>query len=203
MIKLFGSPHSSAHRCYWVLEELNIPYERQPLDMRQREHKAEAYLKLNPNGKIPCIIDGNFVLWESVAINHYLALKNGPQLLGKTIEEQALVQQWILWSQGELQLPLVSILIQVMFMPEDKKNPSIVEDAKKKLQPLNAILNTQLQDKNYVVGDTFTLADLTLASVVRINEMTNISLADYPNIQKWYQAVTKRTAYQKVEALPR
>ena len=203
MIKIYGSPFSSAHRCYWTLEELNIPFERMPLDMRQREHKSEAFLKLNPNGKVPCLVDGDLILWESAAIDHYLATQYGPKLLGSTPKEQALVQQWLLWSLLELQPPLVNILIQVMFVPEDKKNPAVIEEAKKKLQPLYEILNQHLKKNQFMVGDTFTMADLTVASIVRINGMTQQSIKEFAELEKWFSAVTSRPAYVKVEAMNR
>ncbi len=201
MIKIYGSPMSSAHRCYWVMEECNVPYERVALDMRKKEHKSEAFLKLNPNGKVPCIVDGDFVLWESVAINHYIALKYGPQLLGKTTEDQALIQQWNLWGMLELQKPLVDILIQMMFVPEDKRNFAIIEEAKKKIAPLHVILDQHLQNTNYMVGDAFSLADLSVASIVRINGFVGLNLNNYANIEKWFAGIIERPAYKKVEAM--
>ena len=201
MIKIYGSPLSSAHRCYWAMEEMNVPYERQPLDMKKKEHKSEAFLKLNPNGKIPCIVDGDLVLWESAAINHYLALKYAPQLLGKSPEMRGMVEQWTFWGMLELQKPLIDILIQVMFLPEDKKNPAVIEEAKKKIEPLNVILDNHLRNRNFMVGDVFTLADLNLASIVGINKLTGQSLAAYPHIEKWFAAIINRPAYKKVEAM--
>ncbi len=201
MIKIYGSPMSSAHRCYWAMEECNVPYERAPLDMRKKEHKSESFLKLNPNGKVPCITDGDLLLWESVAINHYIALKHAPHLLGKTIEDQAHIQQWILWGMLEMQKPLVDVLIQVMFVPEDKKNPTVIEDAKKKIEPLNVILNNHLQNKNYLVGNDFSLADLTIASMLRINGMTGLTLSAYPHIEKWFAGIIERPAYKKVDTI--
>lgn len=201
MIKIYGSPLSSAHRCYWAMEEMKVPYERQPLDMKKKEHKSESFLKLNPNGKIPCIVDGDLVLWESAAINHYLALKYSPQLLGKGPEMQGMVWQWTLWGMLEMQKPLIDILIQVMFVPEEKKNPSVIEEAKKKIEPLNGILNNHLRNRKFIVGDDFTLADLNIASIVGINKITGQSLSAYPHIEKWLAAMVDRPAHKKVEAM--
>ena len=201
MIKIYGSPLSSAHRCYWAMEEMNVPYESQPIDMKKKGHKSEAFLKLNPNGKIPCIVDGDLVLWESAAINHYLALKYAPQLLGKSPEMQGMVQQWTLWGMLEMQKPLIDILIQVMFVPEGKKNPAVIEEAKKKIEPLNVLLNYHLKNRNFMVGNEFTLADINIASIVGINKLTGQSLSAYPPIEKWLAAMAARPPYKKVEAM--
>src|SRR5687767_5881522 len=112
MIKIYGSPHSSGGRCYWTLEELGLSYERVKIDMRSKEHKSPSYLNLNPNGKVPVMVDDDFVLWESAAINSYLAEKHRPELLGRTLQERALVQQWTLWAMVDLQPPHVDLLIQ-------------------------------------------------------------------------------------------
>ena len=80
MVEIYGSPRSSASRCFIVLEELGIPYKAMPIDMSNREHRSDAYLLLNPNGKIPCVNDDGFVIWESLAINHYLVEKYKPAL---------------------------------------------------------------------------------------------------------------------------
>src|SRR3989344_9118391 len=122
MIKIYGAPRSSAGRCFWLLEELALPYQAMPVDMRNKEHKSEAFLKLNPNGKVPALVDGDVVLWESIAINHYLADKYRPELLGKTPVERGLEQQWSTWSMVDLQPPLVDLIIQMVLTTEEKRN---------------------------------------------------------------------------------
>jgi glutathione S-transferase len=97
MIKIYGSKKGSAARCLWMLEEVGITYEQIELNMKEKEQKQAWYVKLNPNGKVPTLVDGEFVLWESYAINAYLAERYKPELLGSTIEERSLVNQWTYW----------------------------------------------------------------------------------------------------------
>lgn len=85
MIKIYGSPWSSARRVYWAMEECGATYERQPLDMRAKEHRSAAYLEINPCGKVPCIVEGDFVLWESMAINWYRQKNTSPNYLEKLL----------------------------------------------------------------------------------------------------------------------
>ena len=81
MITLYGSARSSAGRCLWCLEETGVAYENKNVDMRTKEHQSEAFLKINPNGKVPAMVDGETKLFESMAINFYLADKYKPELL--------------------------------------------------------------------------------------------------------------------------
>lgn len=201
MIEIYGSARSSAGRCYWMLEELQVPYQAKPLDMRAKEHKSPAYLKLNPNGKVPCLKDNDFVIWESVAINSYLADKYKSPLGGATPEERGAITQWSLWSQLELQKPLIDIFIQMVFVPAERRDAATIEKAQKICPQLFAILDEHLANKKYIVGHQFTLADLNMATVVAITEPIHMDLSAYKNIQSWLNQCKDRPAYQKYMGL--
>lgn len=201
MIQIYGSPRSSAGRCYLLLEELGLKYENVPLDMHKREHKGEAFLKLNPNGKVPCLVDGNFVIWESIAINNYLAEKHKPELLGVTPEEKALVLQWSLWGLLELQSPLVDILVQTLFTPEDKRDHTLISKSREKVPPCLAILDKALVNKKYLVGEKLSLADFNVASVVNIVVGLQMSLEPYRQISAWFGHLKERPSFQKFTAM--
>lgn len=204
MIKIYGSPKSSAGRVYWMLEELGLSYERIPLNMSQREHKNTEFLKLNPNGKVPCLVDGDYVIWESMAITQYLAHKynqNSP-LLPKTPEEIGHVAQWSYWSILEMQKHAVEWLIQVMFVPAERKDMSIVEKAQNALIPLFGVLEKSLENNTYLVGGRFTIADLHVASVAGIAGTLGFDMKPYKNVQTWLKACQDRPAWHKVCSLP-
>jgi len=204
MIKIYGSPRSSAGRCYLVLEEIGQAYENIPLEMMEkREHKSPEYLKLNPNGKVPCLVDGNFVIWESLAINNYLADKYKPDLLGATAQERGHVQQWSIWALAELQPPMVEILIQTLFTPEDKRNPVVIAKAQEKIPPMLAVLDQALAGKDYLVGNKLTLADLNAGSVVNIAVALQIPLDQFPNIGRWLGRLKERPSFKKFTELRR
>lgn len=197
MIKIYGSPRSSAGRVYWMLEELGLSYEPVKINMREKEHKSTGFLKLNPNGKIPCLTDKDFVIWESLAINNYLADKYLPELLGSTPEIRGLIQQWNYWSMLDLQKPLIEIFIQKVFVPEEKRDQSLIEKAQKNCQPLLAILDSALGKAKYLVGDTFSVADLNMASVVSITTAIQMDIVEFKNIRTWLAHLMERPAYQK------
>jgi glutathione S-transferase len=185
-----------------MLEELGVQYERVSVDMRAREHKSPEYLKLNPNGKIPTLVDGDFIIWESMAINAYLAAKHNSPLQGHTPQEVGLIQQWSFWSILEVQKHAVEWLIQVMFVPNDKKDPAVVEKAQKALAPLMKILDQSLDNKRYLVGDRFTLADLHVASTVNVIKDLGWNLNETPNVNVWHKACQDRPSWHRVCTLP-
>ncbi len=202
MIEIYGSPRTSSGRCYLMLEEVGAPYKAMPLDMMEkREHKSEGYLKLNPNGKVPVLKDGDFVIWESMAINHYLAEKYKPALLGKTVQEKGIIQQWSTWSLVELQPPLVDMIIQLMFTPEDKRDMNIVKKAQDKIPPMLKILDSYLANKSYIVGAEISVADFNVGSVVNICLGMKMDMAPYPNIQKWMGQLQARPSFKKFAEL--
>ncbi len=200
-MKIYGSPKSSAGRCFWTLEECGVEYEVGKIDFRQRQHKSPEFLKLNPNGKIPVLVDGDFKLWESMAINSYLALSHAPELLGSNIKSKALVNQWSFWALAELQDPIIQVFIQLVFVPEEKRNYELVEKMQAKLPVLFDVLNTSLENKNFLVNNEFTLADLNVLSVVEISHEIKFDYSKYANITNWEKKISERAAYKKYKNL--
>lgn len=201
MIKIYGSPLSSAGRCFWMLEELGLPYEVMPLDMKNKEHKSDPFLKLNPNGKVPVLVDGDYVIWESMAITNYLAKKHKSPLCAQTPEEEGHVMQWSFWALAEFQVPAINWLIQEIFVPAEHRNHQLIEDAKIALPRLLTVLEKGLEGKTHLVSERFSLADLHVASVANVVLALKYDLSSYPNIQRWMKTYAERPAFQKVAAM--
>lgn len=201
MIKIYGSPRSSAGRCFWMLEELGLPYETIHLDMKNKEHKSEWYLKINPNGKVPALVDGDFVIWESMAINNYLAKKYNSPLAGKNVEEEGQILQWSFWALVDLQEPAVSWLIQEYFVPADKRNMQVIEDAKTKVTGFLKVLEKSIEGKVFLVNNRFTVADLNVASVVNVLVELKYDFSEFKIIQQWMKDCTDRPAFHKLATL--
>ncbi len=197
MIKIYGSPRSSARRCYWLMEELGLAYETVEVDFQKNEQKSPEYLKLNPNGRIPTMVDGEFVLWESIAINTYLAEKNNSDLCGVTLEERALVAQWNFWSAIHLYGPF-----EVLILQQYRKTPDSEATiaARAEIPEYLTILNNHLQNKEYMVGNHFTLADITAATVVIMSSFVNYDISSYQHIGAWVKRLSERPAFQKFAA---
>lgn len=201
MITLYGPARSSAGRCLWCLEEIGVAYENKNISMQEKEHKSEAFLKINPNGKVPAMVDGNTTLFESMAINMYLAEKYKPELIGTTPEEKAATYQWSFWANSELQDPIIAVFIQKVFMPPEKRSEAIIEENMAKLPACFKILDNALDNKTYLNGKSFSLADLHTASVVNIAPHLGIDLSGYKNISLWLKAISDRPAFLKYSQL--
>jgi glutathione S-transferase len=201
MITLYGTPKSSAGRCLWMLEEANVPYTLKELDMKNNEHKSLEFLKISPNGKVPALTDGEVVLFESMAINFYLAEAYKKEFLGATPGEKGLVLQWSFWASSELQGPIIEVFIQKLFMPDHKRDMNVIESNLKKLPELFKLLDDALAGKKYLLGNQFTLADLNTASVASISMAIQYDMTPYKNVLSWLSAMNERPAFQKYQAL--
>lgn len=197
MIRLYGPPRTSAGRVYLMLEELGLPYEVAPMDLMGGDAESPEYLKLNPNGKVPCLVDGDTVLWESVAINLYLADKYRPELLGRDAAERGQVYQWCTWSMTEFQPPLIEMLIQMVFVPEGRRDLKLVEECRAQVPDLLRILDDALAGRKHIVGDALTVADLVLATVVNTAVTLKFEFAAYRNLALWFEGIQGRPSWKK------
>lgn len=201
MIQIFGPAGSSAGRCYWALEEIGVPYEAVPINFRKQEHKNPEFLRLNPNGKVPLLKDGDFVLWESMAINFYLAEKYQSTLLGADLQEKADILKWSFWALAEYQKPIIDAFIQKVFVPENHRDHNVIARSLEKIGPLNQILEQHLQGRTYMVGTSFSLADINLASVAKLCPLIGADLSAFPALQSWVNRMMERPAALKVAQL--
>jgi glutathione S-transferase len=176
MIKLYGGARSRASIVRWYLEELAIPYEFVLLDMSAGEHHQPDFLKLNPFGKVPTIVDGDFALFESGAILLYLHQKySGKQL---SIEQQAILSQWTLFANSTL---ATGIFVEAS---REREMPKL-------MAPLNEILSKH----QYILGDEFSVVDIAVGSILYyIPLMLKLDLSAYPAIVNYIQALSNRPA---------
>lgn len=196
MITIYGSPKSSSGRCFWCLEEVGVGYETKSINFSEKEHKSEKFLEINPNGKVPALQDGSYVIWESMAINFYLADAYKPELLGKDVKERGSVRQWSFWAIADLQKPLIEIFIQLVFVPEERRNQKTIETNQEKIPNLLGALETSLTSKNFLVGNSFTLADLNTVSVVLILKEIKYDFSEYINLNRWMEEISERQGFQ-------
>ncbi|MCC7412595.1 MAG: glutathione S-transferase family protein [Gammaproteobacteria bacterium] len=198
MIKIYGQMMSRAPRCLWLLEEAGVPYQHVPVNQQAGEAQKPEFLAINPNGKVPALEDGDVKLFESMAINLYLGRKYGKDLWPASEADQARAIQWSFWGMTEIEPPLITILVQQMFTPDDQKMPDRIEDAKASLPRPLKVLEDHLKNRSYLLGDKFTVADLNLASIFMLVNYVKYDLSPYPNVQKWLGACLGRPALAKL-----
>jgi len=201
MLQLYGNPLSRAMRCLWMLEEIGEPYELIEKSTRAGDLQTPEYLRLNPNARIPTLVDGDTVLWESMAINIYLAQKypgsmqsGSPEMLGKAA-------QWSFWAMLELEELLLDLLNHRAVLPEAVRDPSHAERSELLLQKPLRVLNGSLEKPQFLAGDSFSLADLNVASILVWGKMARLDLAAHPNVARWLNACLARPAYRRVRDL--
>ena len=193
MIKLYGIPRSRTARVLWMLEELQVPYEQVPVSFIGESRKPE-YLKINPNGHIPALQDGDLTLFESLAINLYLARKYDKGLWPKTVEGEAKAYQWSIWAMTELEEPLLAVLMNRAFLPENQRDAKKAADGAERFKtPLN-VLEGQLTS-DWLAGKEFSVADLNIASVLGRANLGGLELT--PKAQAWLGRCTARPGYAR------
>jgi glutathione S-transferase len=197
MLQLHGNPRSRAMRCLWMLEEIGQPYELVEKSTRADDLQKAEYLQLNPNARIPTLIDGNLVLWESMAINIYLAQKDdGP--MHCTPEVLGLAAQWSFWAVLEMEALLLELLQHRALLPEFARDPSYAERGELLLGKPLGILNATLADRKHLAGAAFSVADLNVASILVWGKMARLDLSAYSELNSWLDSCLARPAYLRV-----
>ena len=200
MTKLHGTSRSRSARSLWALEELGVKYDHNA--MPTTEAKSPAHLKLNPNGHVPVLEDDGVVLWESMAINLYLADKYGKNSLWpQDAAGRAEAYKWSFWAMTEVEPHLLTILRNRVMAPPDQRDEKAAQAAVEALKaPLNA-LEASLKGKEYLLGKNFTIADLNVAAVMSWIPMMKLDLSAWPNVAAWLQKCLGREANKKVRGL--
>ena len=196
MITIYGVHRSRASRNIWLAHELGIPFKLVPIVQHYRlkepipadvvHTKSPSFLKVNPNGHIPTMVDEGVVLHESLAINLYLAKKNGGPLAPANVAEDGEMGMWSLWAATEVEPHSLSIA---------QNGPS--PEAIAALRAPFAVLNDALAD-GYLVGKRFTVADVNVAEVVRYAQAAKELFDANPKVKAWFAACLARPAYRKM-----
>ena len=198
MLQLYGNSRSRAMRCLWMLEETGKPYQLIEKSTRADDLQGAAYLRLNPNARIPTLVDGDLVLWESMAINLYLAQKYegpmhcpGPEVLG-------LAAQWSFWAMLETEALLLDLLQHRAVLPEFARDASYAERDELLLKKPLGVLNGALVGRDYLAGNSFTVADLNVASILVWGKMARLNLSNHLEVARWFDTCLARPAYGRV-----
>jgi glutathione S-transferase len=183
------------------MEETGIEYEHVPVTYGT-DSKGADYLAVNPNGRIPALVDGDLQLFESMAINLYLTKKYAPALYASNLADEARAWQWSVWAISEIEPLQMQIVVQMLFTPEDKRNPKVLEAAKSSLQRPLKVLDAALKNRDWLIGNSFTVADLNVAAVMQLMQMVRFDYSEHKNVQRWANACYARPALARALARP-
>jgi glutathione S-transferase len=198
MLQLYGNPRSRAMRCLWMLEEVGEPYELIEKSTRTDELQSIEYLRLNPNARIPTLVDGDAVLWESMAINLYLAQKyEGPMHCAEP-KVLGLAAQWSFFAMLEMEGLLLDLLQHRALLPEFARDASYAERDELLLRKPLEVLNNALRGRDHLADGNFTVADLNVASILVWGKMGRLDLSAHSDAARWLDSCLARPAYRRL-----
>lgn len=198
-MKLYGFGPTRSLRALWGLNELGADFEFVPVKLPAGEHRRPEFLKLNPAGKLPVLVDGDNVVTESAAIVLYLAEKYPEKkLLPADIKQRSQVYRWIMFAMTELEQPLWRIAKHTFILPEDKRLPQDVALARGDFTAMARVLDAHMEGRQFIVGDRITAADCVTAYLMDwANE--NKLIDGFPNLRAYLDRMYARgTAPQRI-----
>jgi len=199
-LTIWGKSNSRTSRPLWAAEECGVAYEHNPVDPREGETGNDAYLALNPSGKIPALSDAEGVgMFESFAMCVYIAQTYGAGSLWPDSKiDQAKCLQWAFWAACEFEKHPIGIIVQHAFFAEADRDQDAIKAHMEGVKPYLELLEGELAGKAYLCGDDFTVADLCVGAVGEYLSRVDYDLTAYPNTQAWLSRVLGRSAYKRV-----
>ena len=184
-MKLYGFGPTRSLRAMWGLKELDADFEFVPVNLAVGEHRRPEFLRLNPAGKVPVLVDGDLVLTESAAIVMYLADKyRDKRLLPADLKERAQAYRWTLFAVTELEQPLWRMTRHTFLYPEAKRLPQDITLAREEFTAMATILDRHMEGRQFIVGDGVTIADCVTAYLIDwANEQRLID--DFPQLRAY------------------
>ena len=199
-LRIYGIARTRAFRALWMAIEVGLDYEHLPIEIGDAGARTPEFLSLNPNGRLPVIVDNGFVLFESLAITLYLAKKhsNG-KLYPGTLEGEARAWQWSLWAVTEVDRGVNIWSLHAVRLPPAERDADKRNEALKVLVAPFKVLDAAVAKQLYLLGDDFTVADLNVAAV--ISRAIDMDLSAVPNLKVWLSRCLERPAARQALAL--
>jgi glutathione S-transferase len=210
MLTIYGVYRSRASRNIWLANELGIAFKLVPVMQLYRlapeaakttlNTKSPEFLKINPNGHVPAIDDDGLVLFESFAINLYLAKKHGGPLAPANLAEDAQMTMWALWAANEMESNALAVLNHRVGYKPEQRDAKVAQAAIDVLRAPFAVLDKALAGTSHIVGGRFTVADINTAEVVRYAMAAPELFEAAPNVKAWLAACHARPAFKAMWA---
>ncbi len=199
MIRIYHAPRTRSVRVIWLCEELNIPYEVVTIDFSREYRASDEWRAMHPQGKVPVMEDGDITIFESCAMIQYLLDRYGDGRLQPEAgtEAAAHYQQWCWFAESSFARPLGDMIHHSRLRPAHERIPGVVEDARLRAEPCLAATDQHLVDRDYLVGDTFSGADIIMAWTLSLAKMLELfDEESAPNAWRYLASIETRPAYQ-------
>jgi len=200
MLKVLGRGTSgNVQKVVWLLEELKQPYSREDYGRQFNNTQTEAYLKLNPNGKVPTLVDGDVSVWESNTILRYLGAKlpGGTALYPIDLAARSQVERWMDWQLASFNTPYLGVFREAK-KKEEERAAGFAADAKDLAAQLE-ILEKGTAGRPWIAGANFSIADICLGPIIYRALAFPVTLPPIPGVRAWRDKVVARDAYKKTK----
>jgi GST-like protein len=198
MIELLTAPTPNGRKISIALEEMAVPYTVRAIDLKAGEQKSAAFLAINPNGRIPAILDDGFAVFESGAILIYLAEKFG-KLLPASPKGRSVTMQWLMWQMGGLGPMHGQANVFNRYFPE--KLPSVIARYQAETMRLFGVMDRRLADAEFLAGD-YSIADVACWPWVMQDDWAGLDISGFVHLTRWLAAIGARPAVQRGAAVP-
>jgi len=198
MLKLHFAPNSRAGRIVWLLEELGLEYEVNRMDFHPKDLKSEEHRERHPLGRVPVLDDGDVSIFESGAIVEYMMARHGDGGLKPEVNAPEFPEylQWFHYCEGMVMPPMNTVVVHTMLLPPDRRDATVLAQAKKLLGRAIAPVNEALEGRDYLIGN-FSAADVMLGhSLFMSNRFGEVS-DEMANIKSYLGRIEARPAFQK------
>jgi glutathione S-transferase len=205
MLKVWGrNTSSNVQKVMWAIGELSLEHERFDIGGAFGKNKEPAYLAMNPNGLVPTLQDGDFILWESNTIVRYLAREYGAGTLEPTdAKARARASQWMDWQISVVAPAIGPAFWGLIRTPPEKRDPAVIAASQAKTTEAMKMLDTQLGRTKFVAGEKFSMGDIPLGIMVYRFRQLVPERPPLANLDRWYKALQTRAAFREhVEAIP-
>jgi glutathione S-transferase/GST-like protein len=198
MLELYTAATPNGYKASVALEELGLPYEVRPINLSTLEQKTPAFLAINPNGRVPALVDDGFAVFESGAILMYLAEKTG-QLMPADAKGRSRVVQWLMFQMGGVGPMMGQANVFFRYWPE--KLQPVIDRYQGETRRLFGVLEGQLAQHEYLAGD-YSIADIAHWCWVRSHSWSGVDIEPFPNLKRWVDAIAARPAAQRGITVP-
>ena len=200
-MKVYFAPQSRAVRTVWLLEEIGLPYELERFQLGQKEMRAPNYLAINPNGRVPTLVDSDITITESTAIAQYLAAKYAPSLAPRPEAQNfADYLQWLHYAEGMIMPPINNYVVETILLPPDRRNNEIAKRALKLLNRTLWAVEKHMEEREFL-ADYFTIADTITGHAVIMARRFNADFSNLPNLSNYADRLEARPAFQLAETV--
>lgn len=205
MRKVLGRANSSnVMKVIWVLEELGLPYERVDVGGPFGGTDTPEYRAVNPNGVVPTLVEGTYVLWESNAMVRYLCAAHAPghAMWPDDVQARGSIDRWMDWQQTTLGRAQTVVFQGLVRTAPEQRDQAAIATALQEVGRHWALLDRMLERNDYVAGPAFSLADVTLGVHVHRWFSFDVERPELPYLRAWYERLLERPAYAKHVAMP-